>query len=177
MPVISALTVAIRDIAAEEVNFEDDTSAEIDHFSEEYQKAYTQHHIRTSKGQLNHVAKKALSDDQDILEELQIRFNEWREKRPAKIAGIETVRLSNAAAKTIFVLAGVTKLRWEALGSEACEFCQELDGKVVGIEQNFLGKNEKLVAEGREGSEMEIFRPIGHAPLHEGCVCQIVADS
>jgi hypothetical protein len=41
----------------------------------------------------------------------------------------------------------------------------------VGIEQPFVGADDVLEAEGK--SDMKIYRPTTHAPLHEGCVCQI----
>jgi hypothetical protein len=83
----------------------------------------------------------------------------------------ETVQLSNAVARAVFVGVGITKLRWVALGSDSCPICQEMDGKVIGIDQNFVDYGETLEAEGQ--NDMQIYRPTAHPPLHQGCVCQI----
>ena len=102
------------------------------------------------------------------------RLDEWEQKRPGKVGMNEAVQLSNAVAKVAFVGAGITKLRWQALGSDSCPLCQEMDGRVVGIEEPFLSKGETLEAEG--ASEIKAYHPTTHPPLHAGCVFQIVAE-
>ena len=93
------------------------------------------------------------------------------------ISGGELFRVLQAGgdpAKVVFAGAGITRLRWVAMGGKSCPFCQEMDGKVVGIEQNFVGPDTVLEAEGK--SDMKVYRPASHPPIHEGCVCQIVPE-
>jgi hypothetical protein len=85
----------------------------------------------------------------------------------------ESVNLANVAAKAAFVLFGITKLRWSAIGSNTCPYCQELDGKVVGIDQAFVGAKESLES---EDGRMTINKPTLAPPLHLGCVCTITAE-
>jgi hypothetical protein len=70
----------------------------------------------------------------------------------------ESITCANAIAKVVFVAAGITKLMWTAQG-DACPFCQELDGQIVGTEGKF----------GVEG-----LSSTNHPPIHEGCSCVIV---
>jgi len=88
------------------------------------------------------------------------------------VAMNETVQLSNAVAKVVFSCAGIIRLRWVALGSKSCPLCQEMNGKVVGIDKPFLAEGDKLESE--SGSQIQLYRPTTHPPLHQGCVCQIV---
>jgi len=83
------------------------------------------------------------------------------------------VRASNAVAKATYIENGVTKLRWVTLGAN-CPYCSRLNGKVVGINSDFVGAGEAVEADDVE--PMYVYNRVGHAPLHEGCDCQIMAD-
>jgi len=177
-PAVTGLSEAISEVALDEVNYDDDISAEINKFDNEYIEALTARHIGSSKGQLNNVAETAIEEQEDILTALQTRFDEWQEKRPDKIANRETVQLSAAIAMVSYKSAGVIKKRWNAIGAETCEFCQEMDGMVVSIDREFLSDNDRLEAEVEGDSEtMNIYHGIKHPQLHEGCVCTITAET
>ena len=100
------------------------------------------------------------------------KFDYWETARPARTAHNESVRGSNAFARSVYILAGVTHLRWVALGPKTCPYCQQLNGTVVGVEQHYVLPGDVLEA---APAEMNVQSRIGHPPLHTGCVCQIVA--
>lgn len=168
------LEEAITAATADEVGIDD--PADLSEFREAYLTAYVERHVDSSRGQIDYVVAEALDEEEDPAEMLVERMDEWEERRPEKVAKNESVQAGNAFAKAAFVSYGVTKLRWVAIGAESCEFCQEMDGKVVGIEQDFLGRDEQLDAEGREDGDMKIYRPVGHPPLHPHCVCTIAPE-
>lgn len=161
---------AIQQLAADEIDSKPDKT-EMDKFVGDYINAYTKRHASSSKGQLQTLAREATESGAEPLPAIEGRLNEWMATRPGKIALNETVQLSNAIAKTVFGAGGITKLVWHAVGSESCPICQEMDGRVVGIEEDFVGSNTVLQSEGQ--SPMKVYRPASHAPLHQGCVCQI----
>ncbi len=179
-PPFAALAEAIDQAASEEIGLGDGRAyrhkAQVDSFVNEYLAAYSARHVGASRGQLRQVVNQAIEEGEDPVDALRTRFGEWREKRPDKIAERENTQLSNAVAMTVFALGGVRRKRWVTTGSKTCEFCAEMDGKVVGIEQDFVGAHDRLEAEGREGDEMVIYRPIKHPQLHSSCQCQITAD-
>ena len=72
-----------------------------------------------------------------------------------------------------FAAAGVVRLKWITMGGDNCSYCKELDGRVVGINESFVSKDDVLES---EDGKMRIYKPAFHPPLHRGCVCQIVAD-
>jgi len=172
---LEGLAEIIAEATADEVGA--DEPADLEEFRAKYAETLTVRHTNSSRGQIEDVVATAMDEEEDVIAALDERMDEWEERRPRKVAANESVQASNAFARTAFAAYGVTKLRWAAIGGDTCEFCQEMDGKVVGIEQNFLDRDDELDAEGREGNEnINVFRPISHPPLHQFCVCQIIPD-
>jgi len=170
-PVVRGLAEAIEPLASDEVNAAGGMTPEMDKFLVDYVSAFNARYTDSSRGQLRAIMEEAEEAGGEALPLVETRLEEWGQRRPGKVGMNETVKLSNAVAKVVFVGAGVTKLVWRAMGSESCPICQEMDGRVVGIEQDFVGKGETLKAEGQ--SDMKVYHPTSHPPLHEGCVCVI----
>ena len=82
-------------------------------------------------------------------EEIAERVQQWKLKRPGIIAEDEAIRESNAQARESWRQSGVTKLKWEAVG-KSCPFCNQLNGKIVGIQSAFMEDGEVLYAKGEE---------------------------
>lgn len=158
-PAVQSLAETIQPIAMDEVNAQQpvDTSQ----FVAEYSEAFARRYADSSVGQLKAVTKDAALNNTDLLADIEDRLDEWEERRPGKIGMNETVQLASAIAKLVFIGAGIIRLMWSATGSQSCPICQEMDGRVVGIEQRF-------------GDSTGQVSSVGHPPLHEGCECQIV---
>jgi len=171
-PAIYALAEAIQALAADEVNAEAVMTPELESFLKQYASVFNGRYTKSSKGQLQALIKEATEKKEEPIEAVMVRMSEWEETRAGKTAMNEVTQLSNAVARTIFAGAGVVRLRWVALGSKSCPLCQELNGKVVGIDKPFLAEGDKLESE--QGTEIKLYRPTTHPPLHLGCVCQIV---
>ena len=170
MPAFQGLAEAIQAQAAQEIGEPAGMTPEMEKFADEYMDAYIARHIGSSQGQLRQI----LEDPEiESMEAIEQRMEEWEERRPGKVAMNETVQLSNAIAKTVFAAAGITQLRWHALGSKTCPFCQELDGRVVGVDQPFVPREGGLDS---DDGTMRIYRPTMHPPLHQGCVCQVIPE-
>ncbi len=168
----SALAKNIYAEAAKEINFTGQWNERVTKFLAQYMDAFTVRHINSSKGQLKSLVKKAADNGQTELEAVEERLDEWEEKRPDKIGLNECVRLAGAIAKAAYSSGGVTRIMWVNMGSQSCPYCNEMDGVVVGIEQNFVSSGG--IAEG-DGKNMTVYQNTGHPPLHEGCVCTIVS--
>jgi HK97 family phage portal protein len=174
-PVYSSFAELIGEQAASEVGSE---SVSVDEFVTAYNKTFATRYVIDSRSRIKAIVRdnrsaRDLPDELDpagaVLEEL----DKWEESRVDSDSQDEAVQLANAIAKYVFVAAGVTRLRWVALGSDSCDFCQSLDGKVVGIEQNFVADGSTMEAGGKK---LPINGNKGHAPIHKGCVCQIIPD-
>jgi HK97 family phage portal protein len=160
LPPSASLADEIQALALEEIN--SDRREDLSKFLDSYAEAFTARYIDSSTGQLKYIGQ-----EDDPLAITETRLDEWEKTRPGKVGMNETVQLSNAVAKVVFAGAGIMRLRWVAIGSKSCPLCQEMDGKVVGIEQNFLDRGDRLSAE--DTSDLQVYRPTSHPPLHQGC--------
>jgi hypothetical protein len=132
--------------------------------------------VNSSVAQLRDIVATEAEDVADVIAE---RLVKWEETRPGWTSEREATQAGSAFVKLAFVAAGVTKLVWRA-NAGACDFCMEMNGKVVGIEQSFARAGDE-VAPGGDTAPMSIPQTIGHPPLHglngRGgvCQCQIAA--
>ena len=157
-----SLAEAIEPLVKEQLKRE--STADIRSFINEYLTAYAVRHTSSSQGQIE-----ALLEEDEFEDLIETRLQEWEEKRPSKIGMNETVQLSNAICLTLAAGAGVISLIWRNTSGDSCPYCEELDGKKVGVNQDFVG--ETVFAEGEKN--MNIRRPAMQPPLHRGCQCQI----
>jgi HK97 family phage portal protein len=172
-PAIKTMAEAIAEEAGKEVNIEDLSDIKgLDNFIEKYIESFSYRYSSYSKNQLNALVKEALNSDQDPLELIEQRLDEWKEKRPNKVAKQESIKSAGAFSKFAFSAAGISELIWVTMGNDPCPYCIEMNGKRIGIESDFLSAGESLNPEEAEG-EMQVSSNIGHPPLHEGCECGI----
>ena len=169
-PVMRGLATAINELAAAEVA---STPTDVNDFVEKYITRYIFQHVDSSKGQLNALIQDALYNALEPYEEIEQRMEEWNEKRPGKIADDKTVDLANAVAVFAFAAAGREYMRWVAIGSETCPYCEEMDGMRSMVSQPFLTSNSDLES---DDGRMNLYTPTLNPPLHRGCVCSVVAD-
>jgi hypothetical protein len=160
-------------VAQEEVNSTSDISSQYSNFEREYREYFVNRHIKSSHGQLKAVVRDAQEAGENEAEAVEKRILEWEEKRPDKISMRETVRAESAFAKTVFALAGITKIVSVAFG-KSCPYCQALDGMVIGIDDFFLTKGNFQPDGAKEPLIVTSNR--SHPPYHDGCDCGIMAS-
>ena len=155
---------------------------------------YVKSHVRSSSGQIMAIVKEI--DLDDMAAAVDKRMDEWFVKRSPKIARDQVSRLSNAAALEAWGRGGVTRKIWQTVGDN-CPFCDSLNGKVVGVERNFLNAGDVMyVGDGwtnivaDDGTMIQEEKPDGqtepgvqalksrgnkmHPPIHMGCDCIII---
>lgn len=132
--------------------------------------SYTSHHLASSRAQLQEVVKGAGAGG--AFAALQARFDEWTDKRPAKVAANETVRTANAIAVERMRSEGVVTKRWASSGG-ACPYCKNLDGTAVAVTRPFFTPDDSYQPEGAE-TPLTFTSEIGAPPVHQGCVCSVV---
>ncbi|MEV9641757.1 phage portal protein [Mammaliicoccus sciuri] len=172
-PAFLSLAEIVYEEASKEVGDKKTFTDEARQFMDKYLEAFAERYSGSSKGQLAKIVRDSFDEGLDPVDEIDVRLTEWEERRPEKVAMNETVQICGAIAKVAFAALGISKLRWMALGSDNCPYCTELNGMVVGIEQNFVSKDQSLES---EDGTMNVRKPASHPPLHGGCVCQIVAE-
>lgn len=175
-PVYRSFSDMVAEQAASEVGLEEYNISE---FVDNYIDVFATRYIIESRSKIKALVRDNRSardvvEDTDPAGAVSEQLDHWEETRADSDSQDEAVQISNAVSKYIFVTAGITRLTWTALGTDPCEFCEALDGQVVGIEQNFVTDGSTIEAGGRR---MPIHGNKGHAPLHKGCVCQVLPVS
>ena len=109
--------------------------------------------------------------DDDALAVIEATLDEMQEQEPDLFANDQSVRVINAVATTIYDYF-VLNMRWFAFG-ESCEWCRQLDGRVVGPASWFLEGGSSLLD--AVGTIFRVSGNVRHAPLHGACDCQVLA--
>jgi SPP1 gp7 family putative phage head morphogenesis protein len=93
--------------------------------------------------------------------------------RAPMVAHTETFFVANEASKEAYRQSGVVKtIRWYTADSDACEFCQPLNGEEIGIDENFYDKGDTVV--GANGGKLTMdYRTLDVPPIHPNCRCFI----
>ena len=171
-PLLASYAEAILPIAQEEIKNETEIGPRYQQFQAQYRGSFVNRHLESSQSQLRTVVQQAQDEEQDLAGMLEQRLVEWEEKRPAKISMRESLRAENAFTRQVLVLCGITKIMSVSYG-KSCPYCNDLDGKVIGIEENFLTPGD-FQPEGAE-RPLTVTSDHSHPPYHDGCDCGIVA--
>lgn len=98
--------------------------------------------------------------------------------RSERIARTETLKASNAATVDAYRQTGYVKAKQWVVNPNACEQCQEFEGKTVPLDDAFLGLGESYsVVDPETGDETTYtnsYDTIEEPPLHPNCECTII---
>lgn len=119
--------------------------------------------------------------DGDSVTKLRNRINEVYDQattvRSERIARTETLTASNQGALEAYRESPmVTAKEWSTEGN-GCEFCQMMNGKIVGIEENFANLGQSIEATDSNGDKQALkigYVDIETPPLHPNCRCTIL---
>jgi hypothetical protein len=124
--VYTAYAADIHNIVVSEVNnpnipIDEYFQEEVDRFAENTSQRY----LRSSRGQLKSVARKAVAQRdtraEDPIMAIETRLDEWDEKRPDKVADREVVDGESGIATFVYFQGGF-KSQWVAIGKN-CPYC------------------------------------------------------
>lgn len=172
LPVTLALGELVTADVLAEIGSHADLRRDIDLFAKSYVEALAVRESNRSTGQLI-----ALSQDSDTADETRVariskRLDAWEADRAKQIGGRESVQSGNAFARNAYELSGVQRLMWVAAGSETCELCQSMNGRIVSMGRPFVAAGESVST---DDDHITTDGSISHPPLHRGCVCVLVA--
>ncbi len=92
--------------------------------------------------------------------------------RAERLARTESFAIANYSTKEAWKQTGVvTTIKWyTAEDDHVCEFCDALDGTVIGIEDNFASVGSSIT--GAKGGSYNVdYADVGVPPLHPDCRC------
>ena len=90
------------------------------------------------------------------------------------IARTETIWAWNEGAVQGYIQSGVVeKKQWLSSNDpRSCDYCLSMDGKIVGVAEDYFDKGDSLTVAGSTLSFT--YNDIGHPPIHPQCRCTIV---
>jgi HK97 family phage portal protein len=165
-----ALGETIQREAAIEVGGAIGMTDEMEFFLREYTAKYLERHAGVS---MSDIMAAVGRPDGDPLELLKLDLDKW-DTRPEIDARWEAHRAANAVARETWRSEGITHIRWQTSG-ENCPYCNQLNGRVVGIEGTFATKGEHLQDPENPNNWMSFSSDFHHPPIHAGCDCSVTA--
>lgn len=168
-PAAQSLAESVSADAAVEAGIEPDWQPDDQTFTAAYVRQMAESQAGRSRDQLKRLLLAVAIEA--ALDAVNERLTQWTETRADRIAERETIKLANGMTIDKWRRSGVTKVRWVTRGSN-CAYCSALGGKVIGVEDSFLGPNDDFQPEGA-ASPLRPRTRIRHAPAHAGCNCGI----
>jgi len=150
-------------------------------FLDQYSMKFAEELGKTNLEKIKGIIKTADLEGLDvptIAKNLKGEFADWSEARAMRVARTEIIRSTNSGARASYWQAGAKKLVWiTQFDDRTCEWCHELDGKEVGIEEDFFKLGEDFtVGSGETEKTMKLdYEDVENPPLHPNCRCSIGA--
>lgn len=170
---VGAYSEDLLPVALAEIGSKADVDIPYDAFRQRYLSDLVQRYTEASQRSLSAVLKRVSESGADLTEAIEGQLREWEGKRAARVILYETVRAEGAFSRAAFEAAGVRRLRWKSR-DKGNPYCDSLDGKVVGIDEAFVGAGD-YQPEGAD-APLKISGPRRHPPLRSGCECSIEAS-
>lgn len=104
----------------------------------------------------------------EITERIKNVFTDATEHRAEMISRTETIRYNTRASQQAYVDSGIVEAKQWMVNPDACDVCLELDGKIVGLDDDFVKKGNEIL-----GTVID-YEDIPAPPLHPNCKCDIV---
>lgn len=152
----------MKQLGKETISNEDD----LKEFIEKYTASFIHRHSGSIVHELIHTAEK--TTPATAVEDFQETSSNLKMNLPRETAEEESVRSSNALIKAACIGYGITKLK-AVVAPDACDFCQQLEGKVFGVEGYLITKVNDI--EDGRGNVTHVKKNYSHFPIHKGCNC------
>lgn len=177
-PILFELITGAGEFAGADLGVQfDQASDQVLKFVDEYKIKFANRISQTTEDRVRDILHASQSEGQSIAElrkALQGEFKTWSDVRAQTIARSETIRSANMGAKLSYKEAGVLKLQWiDANDEDVCPYCVELDGTIVGIDDNFINQGDVFEPEGASSPLSTAYGPIEVPPAHSNCRCSI----
>lgn len=148
-------------------------------FLDSYVGKFSASYLDVTAGKVSDLIKQAIEEGQsigEIADALMAEFpGDLNAMRAERIARTEWSRAQNAGQVASWGSQGIRELVWRT-SPDCCSFCQQLDGKVVGIDEGFAPVGTIIEAEDDFGDPISMqvdYVDVGHPPLHPNCRCNL----
>jgi SPP1 gp7 family putative phage head morphogenesis protein len=114
----------------------------------------------------------------DIKKRIERVYEEAKGYRAERIARTEVASATTAASTEAYSQAGVTKIEWFT-NPGACEYCDALNGTVIGVEADFVPQGGSIEGVDSNGDPtgnvyQNSYDDISGPPAHPNCECDTI---
>jgi len=107
-----------------------------------------------------------------IRNQIESSIADYTRVQASRVAQTEVLRTQNAGIEDSFIQSDVVRAK-QWLTSPSPDYCEELNGKIVDVEQDFFKKGDSVTF--NDGTTLNIdYTNIGFPPLHVNCRCTII---
>jgi SPP1 gp7 family putative phage head morphogenesis protein len=106
----------------------------------------------------------------DLARRLGDVMDDWDRYRSRLVGRTEAIRASNKGALESYRQSGVVEAKQWSANPTACEICLELDGKIIELDESYIGLGEAMPITERINDYADIEGP----PAHPACLCVLL---
>jgi HK97 family phage portal protein len=113
----------------------------------------------------------------DLNKRVAAVYDQATSYRTERVARTESQYASNAATLDAYEQTTYVVYKEWFANPDACEYCQEMDGTQVGLEEVFVNQGDSVDVHNDDGSTDSYdadYSDIGGPPLHPNCECTII---
>ncbi len=136
---------------------------------------FAEHYTQTTMEQVYGKIQESLEagDSLDeISDKIQGVYGYASSVRADMVAKTETFRVGNYATKEGWKQTGVRTIKWyTAMDGNVCPFCEQENGKIISVENNFYDQGDSLTVDGQTMSLD--YSDVEAPPLHVSCRCYV----
>ena len=131
--------------------------------------------IETDKGKLADILADGINNGSsigDIERSIRSVFGEFKKTQSERIARTETLRASQEGTLDAYKESGVVVAKqWlTAMDDRVCPYCEPMNGKIVGLEDNWFSKGDSFYGTAEKPLSFD-YSSVETPPLHVSCRC------
>lgn len=149
----------------------------VEEFINDYSYKFAEEVMDVTTEDLQELFKQAMEGGEsirDITGRVKELFDGYSTARAELIARTETIRASNYAAIESYKQSGVVRAKeWLVTSDDRlCPLCQEMDGTVIELDDNFVDFEDEFTGGGE--TMTADYEAVGGPPLHPNCRCTLI---
>lgn len=171
LSLLAQYTDRVEDIVASTFDvFNKEVTEWVDDYTFKFAKAINDETESIVRDTIKYGTETGLSNDQ-ISNLLSDKMDTMSKMRADRIARTESTRAMTHGQKEMLKATKLVKsLVWRA-SPDCCDFCQAIDGKTVGVEEDFFKRGDVIEA---GGNKLSInYENVGVPPCHVNCRCSV----
>lgn len=167
--------LAAKDLLNEKLSYK--PSAQVENAVRSSVKKFTTSMLETDQEKLTQIIVSSLTDNvslADIANKVKDAFDGFRTNQVNTIVRTEVLRAANLASIDVYKQSDVVAAKqwYTTEDDKTCDFCAEMDGKIIDVETSFFKEGDVLEVDG-QALNFD-YASVPGPPLHPSCRCDVL---